>query len=833
MSEVTRLYRFFKPSRYELHLATDKTNLSFNGQVTILGDIEKDQKKLRLHSKDLSVEQVSVNGYECEFKQKNKFDELVINIPKNCPGNLKIQITFKGDITKQMHGLYPCKSRSGEVILATQFESHHAREVFPCIDEPEAKAVFSLKISGDINDIILANTESVSEEADGQVKTSLFADTPLMSTYLLAFVTGNLDCQETTSRDGVKVRAWATPDQSAYTSFALDVATKSLEFYNDYFGIPYPLNKCDIVALPDFAAGAMENWGLLTFRETCLLVDPANTSLESQQYVAMIVAHEVAHQWFGNLVTMRWWNDLWLNEGFASWIEFMAVDKIFPEWRVWTQFIAIEQHQAFRLDALNNTHAIEVEVPNPDEINTIFDSISYSKGACVIHMLHGYLGKNNFRLGLVHYLNKYAYKNTETSDLWDALAEASGLKVADFIGHWTKQKGFPYVSLEKSGNHIKLSQERFLANGNKAGSPAIWPIPLLADNLPEAIFDTKELVLDLKSNYVKLNAGQAGFYITKYWPAVYETFADKIKNNQLAETERIGLLSDMLALAKAGHLPAVELLNILKAFKNDTSLPVWNSVAACLGDIRHILGDDVRQQIKPFIRQLVDEQYNRLGWIEKPSEVNFDKMLRPLILGLASGADNEQATAEAKSRFDSAKSIIDIGSNLRSMILTSVARRGGQTEFNRMINMLKTTKSPEDTIILTHSISNYKNPKQYKKAIKLIKSDYVRLQDIHYWIVYGLANPEARIATWDWIKNNWGWLKANMGNDMAYPRLPLYISKAFNTQEFLADFNNFFDSMHEPALNRGIKQGKETIKTQAAWRKRDEQAVLDWLKTNY
>lgn len=833
MSDVARLYRYFKPSRYELYLAPDKAKSTFNGQVTINGKLEAAQKRLRLHCKELKITEVSINGEDRKFSINNKLDELVIESSQDTDQDLSVSITFSGLITKPMHGLYPCTGRDGETILATQFESHHAREVFPCVDEPEAKAIFSLKLTTNKDDVVLANTDPLEEDFDQALKTTLFEDTPLMSTYLLAFVVGKLDFQETTTHDGVFVRAWATPDQAANTSFALDIATKSLEFFNDYFEVPYPLNKCDIVALPDFAAGAMENWGLLTFRETCMLVDPANTSLDNQQYVAMVVAHEVAHQWFGNLVTMRWWNDLWLNEGFASWIEFMAIDKIFPQWHMWTHFIATEQDSAFRLDALTNTHAIEVEVPDPDEIHSIFDTISYSKGACMIHMLHGYLGSNNFRLGLAHYLKKYAYKNTETIDLWDALTEVSGLPVAEFIGSWTKQVGFPYIRLEKSGSKLKLIQERFLSDGRQAKSKDVWPIPLLSDDLQLSILDKKQQVVDIKVSDIKLNNNQAGFYIVKYWPEAYLNVSNKIKNNQLSETERIGLVSDMLALVKAGHLTATLLLETLKQFNDETSEPVWSSIAGCLADIRHVLGDDVRQKIKPFTRRLIDEQLNRLGWHESKDESHYDRLLRPLILGFASGADHLVVLSEAKKRFDSAANISDIDSNLRNMIIASVSHRGGEYEYGRLLEMLQSSSSPEDKVILAHGLSNFRHPAQYKASLKLIKTDLVRLQDVHYWLIYSLANPEARDATWDWIKSNWSWIRDNLKNDSIYLRLPVYVAKAYNKNEFLKAYQDFFDNIHEPAIERSIKQGVDIIEFQSAWRVRDEQAVLDWLNNNF
>jgi puromycin-sensitive aminopeptidase len=361
------------------------------------------------------------------------------------PGEYHVVLEFSGKITDPMNGLYPCyftHEGKKKFVLATQFESHHAREVFPCIDEPEAKATFDLALNTPLEGDVIANTPARTVLKEKSQQTTIFETTPVMSTYLLAFAYGDIGFKEAKSKNGTIVRGYATPDNVQFVDFALDTAVKVLDFYEDYFALAFPLPKIDMIALPDFAAGAMENWGLITYREQCMLVDPVNTSIHTKQYVAMVVAHELAHQWFGNLVTMQWWTDLWLNEGFASWIEYLAIDKLFPEWHMWTQFIADEQQPALKLDALDNTHAIEVPINHPDEIRTIFDAISYNKGASVIHMLHGYLGAEDFRDGLRHYLKKHAYKNTVTQDLWAALEEISGKPVKEFMHAWTSFRSY-------------------------------------------------------------------------------------------------------------------------------------------------------------------------------------------------------------------------------------------------------------------------------------------------------------------------------------------------------------------------------------------------------
>lgn len=831
MSEVVRLFRFFKPAGYELTLKPDKNKMLFVGSLKLTGDIQAGQKVLRLHTKDLRIKQVKINNKIVKFKLLKQVDELRINLPAIKNQTIIVKINFSGNITKPMHGIYPCFGRNGEVILATQLESHHAREMFPCIDEPEAKAVFTLTLEAPKSEVVLANTLAQSTVLKGNKQVVTFEETPKMSTYLLAFVIGPLKMLQAVSKSGIIVRTWSSEDQIKNTGFALDVAAQSLEFYNRYFDIPYPLKKCDFVALPDFAAGAMENWGLITFRESCMLVDPKNTSLETKQYVASVIAHEIAHQWFGNLVTMRWWNDLWLNEGFASWIEFMAVDSIFPKWHMWTQFVASQQLTALRLDALNNTHPIEVKVPHPDTIRSIFDAISYDKGASVIHMLYYYLGEKLFRQGLVDYLNKYAYSNASTADLWQSLENTSKKPVARFMSAWVKQPGFPLVEIKRSRGRLKIAQRRF--GQNKLDTVQTWPIPLLSDNINQSILDKPKLFIDEPKNLAKfkINRNQAGFYITKYWPKHYEVLGDMVKKGLLNENERIGLISDMLALTKHGELRLAYLVKLLLNFNNETSTPVWDSMALVLGDIRRVMGRDVRIAIKPLLRELTEKQVERLGWSENKKESYFDKLLRPTVLALSALGDETKVVEEAKQRFDNTEKLEELPSNLRSMILASVAKHGSKSEFDKMLKMLKTTASAEDRIILSGAMTNFPGVNEYRRAIDLIKSEHVKLQDVSYWLVGALANPHSRDETWDWVKKNWRWLKKNFSSDMSYPRLPVYIARSYSDSSIIKDYQEFFKSVYEPSLKLGIKQGLETIKLQTAWRKREEKFLLKWLKS--
>lgn len=828
--QVDQLYKYFRPSSYNLHLTINKPRLSFDGSVEING--KTTGNKIRLHSKGLDIKKVSVNNQPEHFELSAKNDELIISPKNKQSSDVIISISFRGKITKSMHGMYPCYGRQKEVIIATQFESHHAREVFPCVDEPAAKAVFNLSVTTPKSDIILSNTDAIETKVDQDNKTTVFESTPKMSTYLLAFVSGPLKYKDAKTKDNVAVKAWATNDQINNVSFALDVAVKSLEFFNDYFEIPYPLKKCDLVALPDFANGAMENWGLLTFRETALLVDKHNTTTETKQYVAMVVAHELAHQWFGNLVTMKWWDDLWLNEGFASWIEFLAIDNLFPKWNMWTHFLVTEQLAALRLDGLKNTHPVQAHINHPADIRTNFDSISYAKGASVIHMLHGYLGENYFRKGLVHYLKKHSYSNTQTDDLWASLEEASKKPVKKFMSAWTEDPGYPLLEIKEANGYLKLNQQRFISDGSIVMSNP-WQIPLNPKNFTNDIFEQKTIKIKIKNhNNLIANINHSGFYITKYWPKYYQNLAEMFKNKVLEDEERLGVITDMHFLNQAGKLSINHLFDIIKHLKEESSTPVWDIITLVFGDTRRIMGHELKEKLKPFILDLTKYQVDRLGWQEQKSDSYYDKLLRPLMLGFASSADNQQVVKESKRIFDKAKLASDIPIHYRYTVLLSVARRGGRKEFDKILSFYRSTNSPEDKVGILNALFHFKSQQEINRSLKLITSTDVRLQDVTYCLMFALSNEQAKEISWSWIKDNWPWLKANLGKDLSFYRIPNKAASVFSDENFAKDYQSFFKSVMEPSLELSFKQGLEMLKSQIKWRANNEQTLLDWLSNN-
>lgn len=846
--KVRRLYEQFQPENYELTLNPDREAMTFGGRVTVRGKkTGRPAQRLTFHQNGLKVTSAKIvklgkKGDKpvevVRINNQDSLDEVRLHAADMIyPGEYTITMEFSGRITRPMQGIYPCFFKHGgkdKQLIATQFESHHAREAFPCIDEPEAKATFDLTLTTPAREPVLSNTGIKKQVAKGESQTTTFETTPRMSTYLLAFVYGEMSYKEAKTKDGTVVRCYATPDNVGYTGFALDVAVKTLEFYNEYFDIPYPLAKCDFIALPDFASGAMENWGCITFREQALLVDPKNTSLHLKQWVANVVAHELTHQWFGNLVTMRWWTDLWLNESFASWMSWLAVDHLFPDWKVWTQFIVDEQGLAMKLDALEHTHPIEVEVRHPDEIRTIFDAISYEKGASALLMLHDYLGNDDFRDGLRVYLKRHAYGNTDTVDLWQAWEEVSGKPVKKFMSAWTSQSGYPIVRADIATAKPGLRQERFYLNPAAKKQAATWPIPLLSSEpLDFTTLDKAEQAIGPSSlsGEFRLNHDRTSFFRTIYDPKHLESLAKAVSAGRLNDLDRLGLLSDSFEAAKAGYSDTVDALKLLRSYAKEDSSVVWDIIVSSISGVKLVMDDDaVREGLKPLARELAALQVKRLGWEERPDDSHFDLLLRPTVLGLASLGEDPAVVKEAKRRFKDMKKPEDMHPDLRGVVYGTVARTGGKAEFDKLLRMHDASTNSEERVTLAGALTGFKQPELIKRALDMITSDKVRLQDVSYWIAYSFGNRYARKEAWKWLGGNWDWLTASIGTDLSFFRIPIYTSRGFSDEKFLPEFKKFFESRMSPAFERPVNQAVETIQWQAAWKKRDLAAVKKYLR---
>ncbi|HIN06289.1 MAG TPA: M1 family peptidase, partial [Dehalococcoidia bacterium] len=507
-----------KPIKYALKMQPNMEEFTFTGEESISIEVIQATSQIVLNATELDVQSAALTtgGVTSDAKNisyESAKETVTLEFGQQInPGTGTLTLAFTGVLNDKLRGFYRSqytREDGKEMTLATtQFEATDARRAFPCWDEPAHKASFDLTLVIPSDLVAVSNNPVIEESAAGPgLKTLRFAETPIMSTYLLAFMIGDLtsiESQYTGPSGSTKVAVWTTRGKEEQGRFALDTSVRMLSFFNDYFGIPYPLVKLDHIAIPDFAAGAMENWGAITYRETALLVDPENSSAGTRQRVAEVVAHEMAHMWFGDLVTMQWWDDLWLNESFASWMGNKAVDWAFPEWEMWTQFVNMDTNRALSLDGLKNSHPIEQEVNDPAEIGQLFDAISYSKGASVIRMLEQFLGPDTFQKGLQVYLSKNQYSNAKTEDLWTALETASGQPVTSIMDSWTKQMGYPVLQVETSGSPEKpelvLTQERFVYDrllGESDPEPEVWRVPIRVSQ--SGAGETTSLLMDDRS----------------------------------------------------------------------------------------------------------------------------------------------------------------------------------------------------------------------------------------------------------------------------------------------------------------------------------------------
>lgn len=831
MHTVNRLIDFFTPDHYELSLDLDRLGRSFTGTVTVHGGMTESASDIRLHAKDLAIEAALVDGQVANWSQAEN-DEIVISKEGLTPGEHVVVVRFSGKITDAMHGLYPCyyeHAGAKKELLATQFESHHAREVFPCVDEPAAKATFDVTLTTEDAVTVLGNMPVSYQDADGRRMVTKFERSPRMSTYLLAFVVGELQSKTATTKDGVEVNVWATPAQSAESlDFPLDIAVRSIEFYNDYFGTAYPLPKSDHVALPDFSSGAMENWGLITYREIALLADPKTTSISSRQYIATVIAHELAHQWFGNLVTMEWWNDLWLNESFATLMEYLAVDSLHQEWNIWLDFATNESIMALRRDAIDGVQAVQVDVSHPDEISTLFDgAIVYAKGARLLRMIQHYIGNEAFQAGLKEYFAQFAYKNTVGNDLWNALGKSSGKPVADIMNTWISQPGFPVVKIERSDENVSLTQTQFFV-GPHAESTQVWPIPLNGQPaaLPE-IFDTPTIQV-ATNEPLALNIGDTAHFITEYDEMSRKALISKVADGTLDTIGRVQLLDEATMLARGGLQSSDTLIPLIAAYRHETAEPVWNIIAIALAELRKFVEDnkDAEMQLRRLSASVAREQYERLGWEQKDDESEEDTKLRSTIIGLMLYGEDEDAIETAKQLYES-YSLEELNPELRSLILSSVARYGDGTVVDTLLEAYKDSQSGELRQDICAGITSTRVEEKIEQLLNTIREpSIIRPQDAARWFVYLIRGRESKAAAWQWIRDNWGWIIETFGGDKSYDDYPRYSANALTTRQQLEEYKEFFEPKKSiPALTRAIGMGISEIEGRVELIERDKAAV--------
>ena len=833
MTKVPRLLDTFTPNHYNLTLdLTRAEEKEFSGTVIISGD--STGESISLHSKGLTIQSATIDNQPADVSF-GEFDELRLYQPNLKNGNHTIHIDFSGTITDAMHGLYPCYFTHDGVkkqLFATQFESHHAREVFPCVDEPAAKAEYDLTLITRSGITVLGNMPVKSEEENGDSLTTMFEKTPRMSSYLLAFVIGELHKKSARTKSGVEVNVWATPAQNENTlDFALDIAARSIDFYDEYFGVKYPLPKSDHVALPDFSSGAMENWGLITYRESCLLADPELTPESSRRFIATVIAHELSHQWFGNLVTMNWWNDLWLNESFANMMEYVAIDALHPEWRMWEDFATNEATAALRRDSLDGVQSVQADVNHPDEISTLFDpAIVYAKGGRLLVMVRKLIGEEAFRTGLKSYFEKFAYKNTVGNDLWQELESASGQPIVNLMNAWISQPGLPVVSVSNSHDAAILSQERFFI-GEHQPSDALWPIPLFANQpLDVKILNQKEATISIEKP-LQLNCGLSAHFVTKYDESTREYLLKNI--TELPTLDKICILQDATILARAGFENSASLLPLALSLKTETNEKVFGMAAGALTELRKFVDDNdaARDSLKKISGEFARATFEELDWDEKAGESDDDRERRTTALSLMMYSEDKKVLNEAKTRFDNNK-LEDLPTEIRALIISTNVRYFETPEMiENLFAAYKNTPSNDLQNDIAIGLTSTKNPETAEKILANIKdSNIIRPQDASRWFVYLIRTRESRQIAWNWLRENWAWVEDTFGEDKSYDDFIRYAATALLTPNELDDFRQFFEPMENiPALARTIKLGITEISARVELIKRDKEAVISAL----
>lgn len=851
---IQKLHDKFKPLNYKLVIDINSKDLTFSGEVEIRGLNTAEGKNLDLHAKDLTITSATVDSVPAGISHHD-FDVLRITAENNLPEEILVDIHFEGKITDDMTGMYPCYfEHDGQKkwLVATQFESHYAREVFPCIDEPAAKATFDLTLVTDSSGEVLSNMPAISQEEynppvsdsdqpgtkDTRLRT-IFETTPKMSTYLLAFVTGEMHFKESKTKDGVVVRSWSSVAQPiSHLDYSVNEAVKIIEFYDDYFDTPYPLAKCDQVALPDFDAGAMENWGLITYRETALLSDPDNFSVISNQYVSIVIAHELSHQWFGNLVTMQWWDDLWLNESFASLIEYVAVDNLHPEWQIWENYTSSDVIIASNRDVYSDVQPVRVDVDNPAEISSLFDgAIVYAKGGRLLKMLREHIGDEAFRAGLKEYFKLHAYKNTTRDDLWDVMTKTTGQDIGSLMDSWLEQSGLPLLTVAQEDKKVSINQQRLLLDDKKP-SDQIWQIPLLADQAlsPEILVSKQQTFTGPEETPVILNRYGSGHFVVKYetkWQKDY--LKQQLHGGDIPTEGKISMLNDSIILAKAGQDSLTESLRLISTLGSEPRDSVWSLVASVIGSSRMLIEGDAKAEadLKLFTKNLAKDWYDKLGWDFSKNDDDNTTQLRRTILGLMLSSEDDTVIKEAISRYQSSDPE-SIHAEVRSLLMSAVVRFSDLKESQNLIKLLKQTQNAELQLDISSALCSTKDINLAKDLTDLLKDkDYVRPQDLIRWYAYLLRNKHTRDLMWQWSVSNWGWLLDVFKSSKSYDYLPRYAANFMNSKKWLRLYTEFFTPMIEdPALTRTIKIGIKEIQARVDWRERDEKQIINWLHEN-
>lgn len=866
--EEIRLPSFIQPKSYSIYLHPNLTTFTHQGHVNITFSATEPVNFIVLHIKELNFSNVHlVRNNENKVKKVllyEKHAQLYVEFTKNLVINQEyvLCIVFNGNLTEKLEGFYMSSytTAAGEkkYLATTHFEPTYARTAFPCFDEPSLKATFKLSIVRNSKHISLFNMPLNSTEV---LKNDLFIDhyhtTVNMSTYLVAFIVCDYKNVSTVAKSGFRVSVFAPPEQISQANFALDFATRVLNYYDDFFGISYPLPKQDLIAIPDFGAGAMENWGLTTYRETAILTDFNETSIIKQQQVALTLAHELAHQWFGNLVTMQWWNDLWLNEGFASFVENLGAEHVKPEWKMMDQFVLDKTQPALHLDALASSHPISVKVDDPLDIESIFDTISYNKGAAIIYMLESFLGRSTLQDGLKKYLDKFKYQNARTEDLWNVLSQASkslnvSVDVKAVMDTWTGQMGFPLITIKKIGSVINATQQRFLVGirpeEDDISSEYVsrygykWDVPLtyITNKSPQSSqitwmnradvhFEVQEGV-----EWIKCNVRQTGFYRVTYDDNMWNKLITALKTDHLifSAADRASLLDDAFTLARHNMLDPIIPLTMINYLEKEQEYVPWVTAVENLAQLNILLRERPSYiYLKEYVRKLLIPIINFVGW--QDDGTHLERLLRPIVLLDAINYENISVINEAKRRFDNWKTKnISIPASLRGVVYTVGIQFGTYEDWLHCWNQYNATQIPSEKAVLLTALGHTSDPWILSQYLEYsLQRDKVRPQNIFLVLRSAYYNKYGRDLTWRFVRSNWKKLVELFGvGSFAMANIISEVTSRFVTKFDYDEVHAFFENREVGAGKRAVKSSLERIYSNIKWLEKNEAKVEQWLK---
>ncbi len=813
------------PINYQLSFEPDLKKFVFFGTSSISIQCKKPTRIITMNCAELKITscKVETEGKTVESDPKifeNK-EELQIRLGKKIKGNAKINLEFQGILNDRLLGFYRSQYRQNgktKYLATTQFEAADARRAFPCWDEPEAKATFDISIIAENQFTAISNMPISSKKKTGKKTIYRFMKTPVVSTYLIYLGVGEFEYL-TSKINKTQVRVVTTKGNKVKGKFSMALAKKLLTSYEKYFGIKYPLPKLDLIAVPDFAAGAMENWGAITFRETILLYDPKTSSTRTKQFIAEVISHEIAHMWFGNLVTMKWWNDLWLNESFATFMATKFVDKFYPEWDLWNQFVEDAMNVAMGLDSLKTTHPIDVKVNSPAEIREIFDAISYDKGGCVLRMLEHYVGEPNFQKGLKKYLSEFKYKNAKGQDLWDAIGKASKMPVTSMINTWLKQPGFPLVDVSQDGSNLKFKQKRYLLEPDKKSSKGLWSIPLsigLESEISKKLFSKKTMSVKLPKNAIGFvaNYGRKGFYRVKYDEGILLDLKMLVDEKRIPAIDRWAVQNDLFALCVSGDEQVRNYLDFSDAYFNEDSYLASVNVAHNLASLYfRAFNEPFAEEIRGYVLNYFRKILSNLGWEPKKTDRHTDVLLRTFTISVLGKMDDDDVTEEALRRYNIfLKSPSSLSPDLIETICSIAAWNGDENTHAKLIKMYKNAKTTEEKLRFLGAMCGFQNKKLLRKSLDFSQTSDVRSQNMQLPIMKVAGNPYGDQVLWPWLKKNWKKINKKVGHgNPLFNRIVASIT-AVADDSMEKEIKAFFKNNPTPGTERTQAQTLERIR---------------------